>query len=455
MRSRTASARYFDFDGESSLNVVQDYREKYRAISNLLDANPKVLVLVHRDVARLSSPNPRGRAGDFSSEQLLRALIVMYIEHTDYRDTVVRIENSPFLRHFVRLRYDQATMDFTFLNRAHSAISEATWEAINGALSGYAVSEKKIDGEKCRLDTTVVETNIHYPTDSSLLWDSFRTLARLLGDFQREYSALELDHRFHTRKVKKLAYFIARNAKSSSSRTQRKVAQAYRTLIERVTWIVGVAEETQKHASRFAVALVEISHYLPLVKRVIDQTERRVFGGETVPAQDKLYSLFEPHTELLIRGKAGKPVEFGHKVLLAQTKEKFIHYYAVLPERKEDQDLLDGTLQAHKKLFGDLPKVLATDKGFYQSMDQIRVLEETIPTVSMCKKGRRTAEELARESTEVFKEGQRFRAGCEGSISVLKRAFKLGKCLLKGFKHYAASIGLAVFCHNLVVLTRL
>ena len=246
----------------------------------------------------------------------------------------------------------------------------------------YAVSEKKIDGEKCRLDTTVVETNIHYPTDSSLLWDSFRTLARLLGDFQREYSALELDHRFHTRKVKKLAYFIARNAKSSSSRTQRKVAQAYRTLIERVTWIVGVAEETQKHASRFAVALVEISHYLPLAKRVIDQTERRVFGGETVPAQEKLYRLFEPHTELLIRGKAGKPVEFGHKVLLAQTNEKFIHHYAVLPQRKEDKDLLDGTLQAHKKLFGDLPKVLATDKGFYQSMDQIRVLEETIPMVS-------------------------------------------------------------------------
>jgi IS5 family transposase len=443
-----------EFEGESRLNVVQEYRDKYRAISDLLDANPKVLGLVHQDVARLSSSNPRGRESDFSSEQLLRALIVMTVEHTDYRDTVVRIENSDFLRHFVRLAYGQATMDFTFLNRAHSAISEATWEAINGVLSGYAVAEKKIDGEKCRLDTTVVEANIHYPTDSSLLWDGFRTLARLLGAVQREHSALELDHRFHTRKVKKLAYFIARNAKSRSSRTQGKVTRAYRTLIERVTWIVGVAEATQKHAGRFAVALVEIGHYLPLVKRVIDQTQRRVFGGETVPAAEKLYSLFEPHTELLIRGKAGKPVEFGHKVLLAQTGEKFIHHYQVLPVRKEDPDLLAPALRAHEKLFGRPPKVLSTDKGFYESMEQIAALEQTIPVVSMAKKGRRTADQTARESTEAFKDGQRFRAGCEGSISVLKRAFKLGKCLFKGFRHYAASVGLAVFCHNLVLLAR-
>lgn len=455
MRSRTAHARYFDFDGESSLIVVQDYREKYQAISDLLDANPKALSLAHRDLETLSSLNPKGRASDFSSEQLLRALIVMCVEHTDYRDTVVRIANSDFLRHFVRLGYGQTAMDFTFLNRAHSAISETTWQSINAILSAYALSEKKIGGEKCRLDTTVVETNIHYPTDSSLLWDSFRTLARLLGNLQREYGEFELDHRFHTRKVKKLAYFIARNAKSPSKKTQRKVKRTYRTLIDRITWIAGVAREAVAQCSRIHVALVEIIAVLPLVQKVIDQTERRVFKGEKVPAAEKIYSLFEPHTELIKRGKAGKPVEFGHKVLLAQTAEKFIHHYEVLPHRQEDQELLAPTLQAHEKVFGTGPKVLATDKGFYRSMEHIRELEETIPTVSMCKKGRRTAGEIARESTEAFKEGQRFRAGCEGSISVLKRAFKLGKCLLKGFKHYAASIGLAVFCHNLVLLTRL
>ena len=454
MRSKTAHERYLQFDGKSSLIVVQEYREKYGAVSDLLDSNQEVLALVHRDLMRLSTFNRKGRASEFSSEQLLRALIVMYIEHTDYRDTVVRIANSDFLRHFVRLSYSQSVMDYTFLNRAHSAVAESTWAAVNKILSAYAISQEKIDGEKCRVDTTAVETNIHYPTDSSLLWDSFRTLARLLGNLRRDYSGLELDHRFHTRKAKKLAFFIARSGKSPSKATQRKVLRSYRTLIDRVKWIADVAAKVSSRCSSVHFAAVEISYYLPLVRKVIDQSERRVFKGEMVPATEKIYSLFESHTELLKRGKAGKPLEFGHKVLVAQTGQKFIHHYQVLPERKEDKDLLSGILKAHKELFETMPKVLATDKGFYQNMDQIHELEKTIQTVSMCKKGRRRADELARESTKEFKQGQCFRAGCEGSISVLKRAFKLGRCLFKGFKHYAASVGLAVFCHNLVLLAR-
>jgi IS5 family transposase len=198
----------------------------------------------------------------------------------------------------------------------------------------------------------------------------------------------------------------------------------------------------------------ELAGYLSIVKKIIDQAERRIFQGEQVLSEKKVYSLFEDHTELLKRGKAGKPIEFGHKVLVAQTAEKFIHHYQVLPRRKEDTELLAPTLKAHRKLFGDGPDVLAADKGFYESREQLAELGKVISVVSIGKKGRRTEEELARESTEDFKEGQRFRAGSEGSISVLKRAFKLKKSLFKGFKHYAAGIGLAVFCHNLVVLTQ-
>ena len=165
--------------------------------------------------------------------------------------------------------------------------------------------------------------------------------------------------------------------------------------------------------------------------------------------------MFEEHTELLKRGKAGKPIEFGHKVLIAQTAEKFIHHYQVYPKRQEDKELLKPTLKAHKQLFGTGPDVLATDKGFYENMKQIMKLEKNIVTVSICKKGRRNQQEYERESTEEFKDGQRFRAGCEGSISVLKRVFNLGRCLFKGFKNYAASVGCGIFCHNLVLLTRL
>jgi hypothetical protein len=138
------------------------------------------------------------------------------------------------------------------------------------------------------------------------------------------------------------------------------------------------------------------------------------------------------HTELIKRGKAAKPIEFGHKVLFCQTGEKFIHHYQVMPRRIEDKELLAPALEAHKDLFGDYPNVLSTDKGFYESMKQILALEEKIVVVSIAKKGRRTPEEYARETTAEFLAGQRFRAGAEGSISVLKRAFKLGKCFFQG-----------------------
>jgi len=130
-----------------------------------------------------------------------------------------------------------------------------------------------------------------------------------------------------------------------------------------------------------------------------------------------------------------------------------------LPKQQADKDLLDETIKAHRKIFGKAPEVLAADKGFYESREQIKKLSNKIETVSICKKGRRTEEEGRRESTVAFKAGQRFRAGIEGTISVLKRAFKsvrldseLDRCLFKGFKNYAASLGCAVFCHNLVLL---
>jgi len=256
--------------------------------------------------------------------------------------------------------------------------------------------------------------------------------------------------------VKKLAFYIARNAKSASRATQRRVKTAYRTLIERVRWIVSVSKAVRERlGAACCFQAPELEQYEPIAARIVDQAKRRIFEGEIVPASEKVYSLFEEHTELLIRGKAGKPVEFGHKVLVAQTGEKFISHYRVLAACEADNTLLTEVLGAHQYLFGETPEVLAADKGFYKSVQQLQALEEDIETVSICKKGRRTAAETARETTAAFQDGQRFRAGVEGSISVLKRGFKLGRCLFKGYKHFASSLGTAVLCHNLVLLTRL
>ncbi len=453
MRTKLSNVLYFDFSGVSSVKVAREYRAKYEAISQILDANRQVLTLAHRDWSRLLSTSGSGRDG-YTSEQLLRAVIVMFVDGDSYRDVVVRIDNSEFLRHFVRLGI-KPTMDFTFLNKAACVLSAKTLETMNQALSQYALQEEKISGEKQRMDTTVYETNIHYPTDSSLLWDSFRTLSRLLRNVQNQLPQLDLQHRYHNKKVKKLFTFISRNASSKNKRTLRKVKSAYRKLIDRVRWIHAISQEVLVQASCAGYLIDELEHYLPLVQEIIDQADKRVLQEISLPADQKLYSLFEEHTELIKRGKAAKPIEFGHKILIAQTGEKFIHHYQVMPKRIEDKELLEPAIEAHKDLFGHYPELLSTDKGFYQSMEQVSSLEEKIAVVSIAKKGRRNFDEYQRETSEDFIAGQRFRAGSEGSISVLKRVFKLGKCFFKGFKHYAASVGLAVLCHNLVLLTRL
>ncbi len=423
-------------------------------MSQLLDDNTQLVSLIHQDLAKMLSKSNNGRKSEYTSEQILRSLIVMFIEQDSLRQAVIRIENSEFLRHFVGLGI-KSMMDYSFLDKAFCVLSDKTWEAMNKVLAQYAKEQEKISSEKLRLDTTVYETNIHYPSDSSLLWDSFRTLARLLQQIQQELPQLALKHRFHVKKVKKLFLFITRNAASNNKSKKRKVKSTYRKLIARVNWIAEVAQETLTLLQQAGYDAELLAHYIPNVEKIIIQAEQRVFQGVKLAADEKVYSLFEEHTELLKRGKAGKPIEFGHKILIAQTSEKFIHHYQVFPKRKEDKELIKPTLKAHKQLFGIGPNVLATDKGFYENMKQILKLKKNITTVSICKKGRRNQQEYERESTEEFKDGQRFRAGCEGSISVLKRAFKLGRCFFKGYKNYAASVGCAVFCHNLVLLTKL
>ena len=446
---------YLDFSGKSNLKVVREYRAKYEAIGQILGANPRILEIAHRDFVKALSTSKYGRGG-YTSEQMLRSIVVMFIKQTDYRDTVIAVEESEFLRSFIKLG-NKEMMDYTFLCKAFTALSEETWRAINETLCGYAKKEEKITAEKLRLDTTAYEANIHYPTDSSLLWDSYRTFARLMRDAADELTEVGLEHRFHTKKVKKLSPYISRNSDKKDKGAQRRIKSTYRKLIDRVTWIVEAGEFAEHLLSlrvdeKAKAVMAELKRYLPIAKKIISQAERRVLNGEQVPSSEKVFSLFEDHTELIKRGKAGKPVEFGHKVLLVETGEKFIIHYETMPKQRADKELIGESLKAHGKVFGCRPAVLAGDKGFYESREQIGKLSEKIETVSICKKGRRTTEEDDRESTEEFKAGQRFRAGIEGTISALKRAYKLGRCLFKGFKNFASSVGCAVFCRNLVTL---
>ncbi|MFC1764933.1 hypothetical protein ACFL6U_23040, partial [Planctomycetota bacterium] len=322
-----SSQQYFHFSETSSLNIVEAYRQKYQRVSELLDQNPQLLNFAHRDWAKLLSSSRRGRSG-FSSEQLLRALLVMFIEQKDYRGTIILIATCDLLKHFVRLA-PKEIMDFTFLNKAYNALGPKTLGQMHVVLNDFATSQGLISGDKQRMDTTAYETNIHYPTDSSLLWDSFRTLSKQLRTILKDLPQLDLHHRFHDKKIKKLATYIARNASSKRKSTQRNVKRQYAQLIQRVRWIHGIGKAVYDTVSKTDYDVVALGHYLPLVGKIVDQADKRILKGEKVPPDEKLYSLFESHTELIVRGKAGKPIEFGHKILIAQTAEKYIHHYQV------------------------------------------------------------------------------------------------------------------------------
>ena len=168
-------------------------------------------------------------------------------------------------------------------------------------------------------------------------------------------------------------------------------------------------------------------------------------AGETVPASERVFSLFEPHTELIKRGRRQKPVEFGHKVLLCETAEKFITDYEVYEQQQPDCDLTEPVIERHEKLFGERPVVLAADKGFCPEKSKFEELAKLVANLAIPRRMQDFMDKLLASC-------QAFRAGIEGTISGLKRAFRLFRCFFRGFKGFARSVGLGVFCHNLIVL---
>jgi IS5 family transposase len=448
MRQKNEPVLSFASSDEGLPKVVRDYRRRYRAISQVLDENPQILDLVHRDIKHLSQGGRKGRKGDFTSENILRALIVQHMEGLPFREAVIRIGGDGFLQDFVRMR-KKAVMDYSFLDKCSLAIRPETWKRVNALLGGYAVGRGAINPKVIRADTTVVESNIHYPTDASLLWDTWRVATRLLAR-AREIFAESVPHRFHTRKIKKRYLFIVRYIISSAASRQRAVWASFRTLIERVEWIVGIAADfCARFSSSLDLALagvaLELQAYLPSMRTVVATARRANVQGETVPARERVFSIFEPHTELIQRGKRQKPVEFGHKLLLCETKEKFITDYEVYEEQEADCALTEPVIERHRKLFGERPVVLAADKGFCPEKSKYEQLKKVIVNLAIPRRMQDFMDKLLTSC-------QAFRAGIEGTISGLKRAFRLFRCFFHGFKGFARSVGLGVFCHNLVVL---
>jgi IS5 family transposase len=451
---RVKAGAMLDFgwsDKPTDNKTVRHYRDEYKRIDEVLNGHPEILDFVHEDLKQLSkATTKRGRRPTFTSENLFRAILVMQREALDYRQASIRIAESETLQRFCRL-WKKPTMDFTLLAKAFGAIQPETWDRVNHVLALGAVEEETVSLDHVRTDTTVTECNIHWPTDSSLLWDIYRVAAREMAA-GRELDRLSCPWRFHVKKVKKLYFFVTRYSQSSSKKRLRKVAQTMKTLIVRVEEVLEKAELFVAYAARSTSLVLmgigaQLAERLPVMRQVAHVARRRVFDGEKVPNADKVFSIFEAHTELIKRGRRGKPVEFGHKVLLTQSREKFITDYVVLEKNCTDDQLLPLVLERHEEHYGRRPKTVAADKGFCPDEDTYEELEDQLEYLGVPKRTRDFGDAM-------MGIWQQWRAGIEGSISCLKRAFRLARCCFRGFKHFVSAVGSAVFCHNLTILAK-
>jgi len=453
MRVKAEAILDFGWADEKADNqTVRDYRNEYKTLSEILDGQPVILDLVHGDLEQLSqATSPQGRKPIFTSENLFRAVFVMQREGLDYRQASIRIAESETLQRFCRL-LKKPTIDFTLLNKTFGVIQPDTWERINHVLALDAVVDEVVSLDHVRTDTTVTECNIHWPTDSSLLWDVYRVATREMAT-GRELDPLSCPWRFHPKKIKKLWLNVTRYSNSTSKKRLRKVQQDLKTLIVRVEKVLENAEEFVAWAARstcveLAAIGQSLTERLPVMRQVARVARRRVFDGEKVPNADKVFSIFEAHTELIKRGRRGKPVEFGHKVLLTQSREKFITDYVVLEKNCVDSELLPLVLERHEERFGRLPESVAADKGFCPDEDTYEEMEELVDYLGVPRRTRDFGDSM-------MGVWQQWRAGIEGTISCLKRAFRLARCCFRGFKNFASAIGSAVFCHNLTILAKI
>jgi len=449
MRQKSESLFKFSFvETESSLpKTVRDYRSEYRAISRMIDGIPKIIDIAHNDFASLSSGSA-GRKAFFSSESLFRALIVKQKEGIDYREACIRICESEFLQDFCMFT-NKNSIDYTTLCKSFGAISPESWCLINQLLANKNIQDGQINVDVIRTDSTVVESNIHWPTDSSLLWDVYRVIDRVLSKIRQSDGGV-VPFRFHIKKIKKFHIFVTRYASSKSKKRLKQVSRKMKKFILRVEEAIAKTEvclsipNDNQITSTHADQLIE---FLPSMKAVVTCARKRWIDRVPVPIEEKVFSIFEPHAELIQRGRREKPIEFGHKIVINQTKEKFISGYQVLEHKVSDQALLETVIEQHSEQYGKKPYALAADKGFCPDKDTLAELAEGIEFLEVPRSNQDY-------SNILLSSAQQFRAGIEGSISCLKRAFRLSRCFFKGFKNFSSAVGSAIFCHNLLIVSR-
>jgi IS5 family transposase len=437
------------------------FEPQLQELDHLLD-DDEIFQRVKGDLARRYPHSLTKGRHSTPVEVILRMLVLKRLYRWSYEATEHFVFDSLLLRQFCRIYWEDVPDDTT-LNRWAKLITPETLEAIHERVVQLARERKVTRGRKLRVDSAVVETTMHHPTDSSLLADGVRVLSRLLRRSKRLLGAgaglgKEV-FRTRMRSVRRLTQELHRIARRKGEEAAEELTETYRRLLE-------VAHQTRAQAGQAAAALKgrgeraaqrlgeQLEQILPLVEQVIRQTERRVLHGEKVPAKEKVVSLFEPHTQIIKRHKAGKATEFGRKVWLEEVEGGIVSGYRVLEEPGQDDRYLRQSLADHQQRFGHPPWLLAGDRGVSSPSNEELARQAGVKRVVLPAKGKPSAARKKQERERWFRRGFRFRAGIEGRISVLHRCYELDRCRDHGEEGMGRWVGWGIITANLVTIAR-
>ena len=403
----------------------------------------------------------RGRPGT-PAAVVLRLLVLKHLYDWSFAECVREVRGSLIYRAFCRIDCERVPDDKTLVRLAQ-ALGPEVWKEVLGRLVEVAQQRKVVRGRKLRVDTTVVETNIHHPTDSSLLQDGVRVMTRTLYKIRRLVGQLRFRDR--TRSVARRVLEIAQQSRKPGEEAQARVKKLYRRLmgttraaVREAQKAVGQAKRRAKKLTRQAQQRVQglgqqVKQMSELTQRVLDQTKARVLRGDT-HHPDKVLSMFETHTEAIRKGKKVKPTEFGKLVKVQEAENQIITDYEVCAQRVEDGQLWDSTLERHEQIFGGPPQVATADAGFSSAANEATATARGVRRVALPWRGRLSAARRAHQKQRWFRRAQRWRTGCEGRISALKRRHGLSRCRYRGRQGMERWVGLGVIANNLLALAR-
>jgi IS5 family transposase len=387
------------------------------------------------------------------AEVALRMLLLKHVRNWSFEELEREVRANLVYRSFCRIGTEKVP-DAKTLGRLARALGSEVIRQLHERLVELARENRVVRGRRLRVDTTVVETNIHYPTDSTLLGDGTRVLTRTMKKIERKAGGLKRRVRNRMRSVNKRVLAIALASRQKGPQGEERRKKHYRELLTLTRRIVNQARRVFAEVkTRRRADLRKLREQLAImtdrVRQVIRQAKARVFGGDT-KMPGKIVSIFEPHTEIIRKGKASKPTEFGKMVKIQEAENQIITDYQVYDERPNDSDLLVAAVQKHQECFGRTPDLVAADAGFYSSANEGSLAARGVRHISVPNRNTKSETRRLLQKSRWFRDGQRWRTGCEGRISVLKRRHGLRRCLYRGAEGIRRWVGLGVIADNVI-----